>query len=101
MQTPRRISLTEFGAERQRWIDSYCVTDGEFQRCRLCTGLVEILGVYFSIHNADFDECTGAGKVVRLAVPFCPRCEPRPDECSCLHVHPLFDVEGLAKALLN
>jgi hypothetical protein len=49
------------------------------------TGFVELVGVFFSIHDARFSQCAGAGKVLRLAVPYCPKCESRPEETSCIH----------------
>jgi hypothetical protein len=85
MQTPHKLSIKEFANQRQQWIKDHCVTDGEYQRCRTCNTKVEIVGVYFSIHDARLDICAGAGKVMRLAVPFCPRCESQPEDHSCLH----------------
>jgi hypothetical protein len=93
MQTPRKISLKAFAERRDAWIAEHCVTDGEFQNCRTCGGRVEILGAYMSLHDPRFPGCVGRGKVLRLVVPFCPKCEPRPDESGCIH-----DGEELAVA---
>ena len=85
MQTPRKLSLRAFTEARQQWIATNCVTDGERRRCRICSTLVEIFPVYFSIHDARLPACAGAGKVMRLVVPFCRKCEAQPEEHSCLH----------------
>ena len=79
------LSIKEFADpdQRMQWIADHCVTDGEDQRCHICNTKVEIVGVYFSIHDARFDECGGGGKVMHLAVPFCPRCESRPEDRAC------------------
>lgn len=89
MQTPRKLSIKEFGDQREQWIADHCVADGVYRRCRNCNTKVENIGVYFSIHYARLDICAGAGRILRLAVPFCPRCESRPEDCSCLHELPI------------
>jgi hypothetical protein len=85
MQTPRVISLQEFAARRKEWIAEHCVTDGEFQNCRTCGGRVEIVRAYMSLHDPRFPGCVGGGKVLRLVIPYCPRCEACPDEYGCIH----------------
>src|ERR1700758_4938835 len=90
MQTPSKISLASFAAERDAWIKANCITRGEFQHCRTCDAKIEIVGVYFSMHDARMTGmCSGFGRVMRLVVPFCPTCESRPHEYSCLHDFPL------------
>src|SRR6516165_10094678 len=39
-------------------------------------GNVEVVGAYMSVHDPRFaDECAGSGNMIRLAIPFCRRCE--------------------------
>jgi hypothetical protein len=89
MKTPVRVSGEQFTTERVAWIAENCVTDGELQRCRKCKTPVEIVAAFISIHDARFeDTCAGAGIVVRLAIPYCPKCEPRPAQSGCFHEYP-------------
>jgi hypothetical protein len=47
---------------------------------------VEIVGAYMSVHDlGSADACVGSGKVVHLAIPFCPRCEAEPAKFGCIH----------------
>jgi hypothetical protein len=83
---------------REDWIATNCrlVFDpfkpgdqNGFQVCRKCGGNVEIVVAYMSLHDLRFGlACAGAGKVVRLAIPFCPRCEAQPAEQGCIHEPP-------------
>ena len=86
MQTPQRVTLQEFSAMRMSWIVEHCRDQDGFQVCRKCGGNVEVVGAYMSLHDPGFaDACAGSGKVVRLAIPFCPRCEAQPAEQGCIH----------------
>jgi hypothetical protein len=83
-----------------QWIREHCRTSGNSQLCKTCATPVELVFVFFSIHDARFtDMCAGAGAVMRLAVPFCPKCEARPEEFSCLHDYPT--VTNPTNAMLN
>jgi hypothetical protein len=80
------MTLLSFLAERREWIAAHCYTDGEYQRCVHCQCHIEIVGAYISIHEAMFEgQCAGSGRCVRLAVPYCPTCERRPQEHGCFH----------------
>jgi len=115
MQTPHRVSSQEFCQMREDWIAANCrlvfdpFTPGDqngFQVCRKCGGNVEIVVAYMSLHDLRFGvACAGSGKGVRLAIPFCPRCEAQPAEQGCIHEPAgtffnsaiLFDVRRRAK----
>ena len=86
MHTPQRVTLQEFSAMRMSWIVEHCRDQDGFQVCRKCGGNVEVVGAYMSLHDPGLaDACAGSGKVVRLAIPFCRRCEARPAEEGCIH----------------
>jgi hypothetical protein len=71
---------------RMDWIAANCRDQEGFQVCRKCGGNLEIVGAHMSLHDPRFaDACVGSGKVVRLAIPFCPRCEAQPAEQGCIH----------------
>ena len=106
MQTPQRVTLQEFSAMRMSWIVEHCRDQDGFQVCRKCGGNVEIVVAYMSLHDLRFGvACAGSGKGVRLAIPFCPRCEAQPAEQGCIHEPAgtffnsaiLFDVRRRAK----
>lgn len=89
MKTPVRVSLDEFAAERKKWIEENCVTDGDLQRCKKCNAAMEIVPAFISMHDARFEQCTGGGVALRLAIPFCPKCETKPEDHGCFHEFPL------------
>jgi len=70
---------------RKSWIAKHCITDGEYQRCKICQSFIEIIGAYMSLHDTRFPGCAGSGRVMRLVIPFCPKCETRPSEYGCIH----------------
>jgi hypothetical protein len=95
MQTPQRVSFKEFCQMREDWIATNCrlvfdpFTAGDqkgFPVCRRCGENVEIVVAYMSLHDLRFGvACAESGKVVRLTIPFCPRCEAQPSEQGCIH----------------
>jgi|HubBroStandDraft_1064217.scaffolds.fasta_scaffold142217_2 hypothetical protein len=96
MKTPTHTSYEEFVLKRTEWIKAHCITDGERQLCVRCTTPIEIIGAYLSIHDKRFDHCAGPGHVVRLVVPYCPRCEEQPEARGCLHDDiPVIGLGGL------
>lgn len=88
---------------RTKWIADNCRTDGEFQVCVKCGSKVEIISAYMSVHDLRFgDLCAGSGRVMRLVIPFCPNCEPAPNESGCLHeIEPHWDGSKYLRAPFN
>jgi hypothetical protein len=95
LKTPQRVTLEEFSKMRMDWIATNCrlvfdpFAPGDqngFQVCRKCGGNVGIVGAYVALHDLRFGlACAGSGKVLRMAIPYCPRCEERPAEQGCIH----------------
>lgn len=46
---------------------------GEF--CRSCGAANEHREVYVSLHASEFGICAGPGAVLRIMLPYCPKCE--------------------------
>jgi hypothetical protein len=95
MKTPSRISFEQFCWERTAWIKENCVTDGEFQRCAKCRSHIEVVGASISLHDARFVNCAGGGKVCIVVIPFCPKCETRPDDHGCFHEQMVLITKGI------
>lgn len=54
--------------------------------CIHCGTLIVKKDVHISIHALEFgDACAGWGEVKMLAIPFCPQCEPEPED-GCIHM---------------
>ena len=68
-----------------KWIAAHCEDRDGLQVCKKTGRPTEIIPAYLSIHDERFTDCVGWGRVLRLAVPFCPDCEPRPADSGCLH----------------
>src|SRR6516225_3071000 len=92
MQTPRKISIGDFLVMRSKWLEEHCVSDDVVDgrsvplRCKTCGEPPKTVCAYVSVHDPQFgDECVGSGKVLRPRIPYCPRCEVRPEESGCFH----------------
>jgi hypothetical protein len=54
--------------------------------CPICKGGFAESEVYLSLHAHEFEgTCTGTGKVWRVKLPWCPRCEREPETYGCVH----------------
>lgn len=54
--------------------------------CPVCNGGFAEKEVYLSLHAHEFKgTCTGTGKVWRVKLPWCPRCEREPETDGCVH----------------
>lgn len=81
MDAPEKIRAIDFLLEREKWIhdhlDNGC--------CRHCGSTIEFVQAFISVHDVRF-ECAGNGKVVRVALPYCPFCEDSvPKTTGCFH----------------
>lgn len=91
MNTPVRISADEFVREYVKAHAGQIVKDRNI-RCRECETVIERVPVTLSIHHEEIFSCTGPGTVLTIVIPFCPKCEQRPDGSGCLHVPGLFEL---------
>jgi hypothetical protein len=48
--------------------------------CTVCGGLIMAAGVCHSIHDGPFP-LSGSGRVHHEEIPYCPKCETKPDSC--------------------
>lgn len=69
---------------------------GENFFCKQCGAMVMQATCAVSLHAREFgDLCAGSGKVVRVALPYCPQCEGEPTRTTtCVHV-PMKLVQNL------
>lgn len=92
MKTPVGSSLSDFAESRMKWIeDHYIATteNSEPMLCRECGTAIEVIGARMSIHDARFaGMCAGPGAVVVVAIPWCPKCETKPEDHGCFHEFP-------------
>lgn len=85
MRTPERISADQFVRDFVKFSGEQVFEDGSI-RCRTCKTPGEVAGVYLTIHTAEFATCAGPGSVLRVLIPYCPKCEPAPNATGCVHV---------------
>jgi hypothetical protein len=87
MKTPQRSTIEEFSDEAKRWAftEAKSREDG-IAICAKCESVLELKEAHVSIHFIELSECTGAGRVSKFFIPYCPRCEPVPDTYGCLHI---------------
>jgi len=56
--------------------------------------------VYLSLHAHEFEgTCTGTGKVWRVKLPWCPRCEREPETYGCVHQNLISDTKDRPEAV--
>jgi hypothetical protein len=100
MRAPKRITQWQFGRIVFEWLKAHTREivqgDNDYRyECLNCGSRIMSHTVFFSIHDAAFhDLCAGPGDVVRLGIPYCPKCEPKPDESGCIHID--FESESMS-----
>jgi hypothetical protein len=85
MRTPERITADEFVRNFVKFGTEQVAESGAI-RCRTCKTPIELAGAYLTIHAAEFSSCVGSGTVLRVLIPYCPKCEPAPNTTGCVHV---------------
>jgi hypothetical protein len=82
MQAPHKQNAEVFEREIAAWIER-----GD---CPYCHRELFFALVYVSIHSTEFDDtCAGQGRCIPYTIPYCPTCEPSPEDKGCIHM-PLF-----------
>jgi len=89
MNCPSKVTREEFNA----LVDAVFQTfkkDGEKWICPNCGSVILQKTAFVSVHDSRFSICAGSGKVIRTAIPYCPKCEPTIDAkaalSGCVHV---------------
>lgn len=90
MNTPKKgMGIEEFTDAYKKEFDKLYEKNpktGE-ANCKKCGTVVLVATMYVSVHAKDFSECTGFGECEPLPLPYCPKCEGKPEEIfTCVHV---------------
>jgi hypothetical protein len=89
VRTPHRITAAEFSDSLKRFLDTCCVLCGESLCCTTCGTPILHVRAALSIHNSAAGDCGGQDeRVWTTVVPYCPRCEEKPERRGCLHFTP-------------
>ena len=90
MEAPQgRMSPEEFEKTMAMQSDArYQYVEGGGYRCKNCGSEVLQTTLYVSVHSSEFgDSCAGSGKVVKVPLPYCPKCEGEPKNfTTCIHI---------------
>jgi len=76
MRTPQRVERVEFEADLLAAI----------RLCAKCGAPPKLTLVYLSLHISEFESCAGPGRVWEVFLPWCPQCEPEPEQYGCVHM---------------
>lgn len=101
METPKIVALNstrdlvrlvgEHAAEHYTRVNSG-------YKCNACGEGIRSVTTYITLHLQVFSTCAGPGQVVKVDLPYCPKCEPTPDTFGCVHL-PLPAAQGRLLAL--
>jgi hypothetical protein len=83
MKTPERLTMAGLIVELTRQVGNYGLAD---LRCPTCDDTISFASTTLSIHSAEFPTCAGQGRVWPFSVPYCARCEPKPEPFGCIHL---------------
>jgi hypothetical protein len=85
MKTPTKMSANEFLRQLFQWRRDKTSLDF-VEVCSTCRYAIRWQDVYLSLHSPEFSGCSGPGTVIKVAIPYCPKCETVPEETGCLHI---------------
>jgi len=110
MQTPQHIDATQFSESVTDYLQSHCTMRDWELYCAGCGTAIKYVFAQVSVHQLSLDEATlseatphevkldeattddmncrelHSRSVLRIAMPYCPRCEPEPQPCGCIHL---------------
>lgn len=86
METPTKVSLEKFNDLLKTYLTEECSHLDSASWKHKCGAPLFNRGVFFSIHNDLFSECSGSGHILVLPIPYCTICEHEPEPLGCIHV---------------
>jgi hypothetical protein len=88
MRTPQRMTLAEFREAIRQFLNVRCLQCDKTLVCTRCEAPIAYLQALLSIHDDAFaDACVSLqDEEWHFAVPYCPRCELKPDAHGCVHL---------------
>lgn len=84
MRSPYRVTSDEALQALRKWTRKHVLFQGDLRLCKHCRHKIEMKTVSISCHIEEFFECAGDGRVTELEIPYCPQCEPEPED-GCIH----------------
>lgn len=96
MQTPKELSPRDWNKSLREFYSKEVERMGVGFQHKSCHAPIAFVNAYVSIHFIGF-KCAGNGRVTRIEVPYCPRCEQMPELYGCFHV--AYDSEPLARTV--
>jgi hypothetical protein len=86
MRTPHCISASEYADALKHFLDDFCLPNGNALHCRKCGASIRHIRATLTIHNSTCGGCDTLGPSSwNTVVPYCPKCEAKPDRRGCLH----------------
>lgn len=87
MRTPRPISASEFSDSLKHFLDACCVLRGSTLCCAICGASILHVRATLSIHTLAYGGCEVLEQGVwNTMIPYCPRCEEKPEQRGCLYL---------------
>jgi hypothetical protein len=82
------MTLAEFREAIRQFLNLRCIQCDRKLVCSECDAPIEYFGTLLSIHDVEFtDACiTLEHQAWHFAVPYCPRCEVKPNAHGCVHL---------------
>jgi len=77
--------MAEFREAIRQFLSLHCVQCDRVLICSECDAPITYVRALLLIHDAD--QCVTSGdQVWHFPVPYCPRCESKPDANGCVHL---------------
>lgn len=85
MKSPVKMTSEQSLEELRRWTWENVIPEGDKRLCKHCRSEIKVKEVIISAHVAEFARCAGDGRTITLGIPYCPQCEPEPEN-GCIHL---------------
>jgi len=102
MQAPKQVAPKELAKQVEKWLEDHTIEvrgdsnkpgyNDDHRVCSECDSTIKVYTAWMSIHDSIFgDSCAGMGEVKRIALPYCPKCEPDIEKAEdiqrgCIHI---------------